>query len=270
MRLTVIQRFRLSQFPTKRCLDAAEVTVLVDENADVDITEAREIAAQQSGLFASELKQKGAAAPKEPGRVPQYASEDLGAVRSAVVGERRLECEGVPLQQRQVGRRHIRHHTDDYIDAAFERAGERGKQIPEIGLHTVRPRTGNGSLVDVGGDDPRRRTAAHQGPANRAAPGAEVDRRPTCWQPRDGAPRERLAVPAWDVDARCDADLELAERAPSGDPRQWLPGEASSDQRVEDRVIPGRALEELGGFFLRSDEPRARQDRGKGRGIVAH
>src|SRR5437763_1504125 len=96
MRLTVIQWFPLSQFPTKRCLDAAEVTVRVDENADVDITEAREIAAQQSGLFASELKQKGAAAPKEPGRVPQYASEDLGAVRSAVVGERRLECEGVP------------------------------------------------------------------------------------------------------------------------------------------------------------------------------
>src|SRR2546421_296148 len=62
MRLTVIQWFPLSQFPTKRCLDAAEGAVRVDENADVDKTEAREIAAQQSGPFASEVKQKGAAA----------------------------------------------------------------------------------------------------------------------------------------------------------------------------------------------------------------
>src|SRR5207244_10009507 len=230
MRLTVIQRFRLSQFPTKRCLEAAEVTVLVDENADVDITEAREIAAQQSGLFASELKQKGAAAPKEPGRVPQHASEDLSAVRSAVVGEGRLEREGVPLQQRQLGRGHVGHDADDDVDAAFERAGEWGKPIAEIGLPAIRGRAGDGTRVDVGGDDTRRGTAAHQGPGDRAAPGAEVDRRPASRQACDGALRECFAVPAWDVDARVDADLEVAERGPSGNPRQWLAREAPRDQ----------------------------------------
>src|SRR5207245_9178935 len=131
MRLTVIQRFRLSQFPTKRCLDAAEVTVLVDENADVDITEAREIAAQQSGLFASELKQKGAAAPKEPGRVPQHASEDLSAVRSAVVGERRPEREGFPLQQRKPGRGPEGPAADDAAAAASDPPGGGANQLPE-------------------------------------------------------------------------------------------------------------------------------------------
>jgi hypothetical protein len=61
MRLTVIQWFPPFRFPTKRCLDAADVTVFVDEDADVDIAEVAKVVTKQCGLPTAELEQEGTA-----------------------------------------------------------------------------------------------------------------------------------------------------------------------------------------------------------------
>ena len=97
----------LSALLSKRRLDAADVTVFVDENGDVDVAEAREVVAERIGLLTAELEQERTAGPEEAGAVPQDAPEDLGAVGAAVVEQGRLEREGVARQQRQRGRRNV-------------------------------------------------------------------------------------------------------------------------------------------------------------------
>src|SRR5947209_11284577 len=57
----------------------------------------------------------------------------------------------------------------------------------------------SGALVELGRDDARAGTPAHQGPGDGTAPGTEVDRRPRCWQPLDGATRGGLTVRARNV-----------------------------------------------------------------------
>src|SRR5260370_9997180 len=270
MRLTVIQWFPPSRFPTKRCLDAADVTVFVDEDADVDIAEAGEVVAERRSLSAAELEQKRAAAPYESGSVPQHASEDCGPVGSAVVGERRLERERVALQARQCGGRYGRHYADDDVDAPFERPWQSGEQVPQVDLYAVRPRAGNRPLVEVGGHDVRARAVAHQGSCDRAGPGTQIDGCTISWQALDGATRQRLTLPARNVDTRIDADLQGAERDPPGDPGEWLAREAARDERVEDLAITGRASKELVSLLFRRDEPGPREHRGKRRRVDAH
>src|ERR1035437_9781662 len=74
---------------SKGRLDAAGCTVLVNENADMEVAEAGEFVAERLGLLAAELEEERTAAPEEAGAVGEDASEDLGAVAAAVVGQRR-------------------------------------------------------------------------------------------------------------------------------------------------------------------------------------
>src|SRR5207245_11216398 len=94
-------------------------------------------------------------------------------------------------------------------------------------------------------------------------PGADIDRRPGVRQALDGATRERLALPAWNVHTGIDADLQSAEGDPPDDPGEWLAREATTDQRVETHGIAGRDIEELGRLLLRRNEPGAREQRGE-------
>src|SRR6266851_6318393 len=270
MRLTVIQWFPPSRFPTKRCLDAADVTVFVDEDADVDIAEAGEVVAERRSLSAAELEQKRPAAPHESGSVPQHASEDCGPVGSAVVGERRLERERVALQARQCGGRYVRHDADDDVDAPLERPWQWGEQVPQVDLHAVRLRAGDRPLVEVGGYDAGAGAVRHQGPGDCSGPGADIDRGPVCGQALDGARRERLTLAARNVDTRIDADLQGAERNPPGDPREWLARQTARDERLEDLAITGRASEKFVSLFFRRNEPGPRELRGKRRRVDAH
>src|ERR1700674_2042620 len=85
--------------PEKRCFDTPSVPVLVAEDGEVDVAEALELIVQHGGLVSSELEQECAAAPEIARSIAEDASQDVGAVGAAIVGERRFEREGVPLEQ---------------------------------------------------------------------------------------------------------------------------------------------------------------------------
>jgi hypothetical protein len=81
---------------------------------------------------------------------------------------------------------------------------------------------------------------------------------------------ERFALPAWNVDAGIDPDLQAAERDVPGDPGERLARETTRDERVEELGIAGRASEELVCLLFRRDEPGAREQRDELLGIVRH
>ncbi len=83
----------------KRRLDAPDVTVSVEECRDAHVAAASEVVGERVGLLTAELEQKRTAATEESGALGHDAPEDLGAVAAAVVGEPRLEREGVTRQQ---------------------------------------------------------------------------------------------------------------------------------------------------------------------------
>ncbi len=114
-------------------------------------------------------------------------------------------------EQCQRGCRHIGNHSDDDIGVTFERAGQHGEQIAAVGLHAVGGRAGNGTLVEVGRDDPRTGAARGQDLGHRAGACAEINGYAVGWKALDGATREGLALPAWNVDTRIDADLQTTE-----------------------------------------------------------
>ena len=74
------RRTTLIALPRERRFDAADVAVIVDEDVDGDVAEAREVAGERLGLVAAELEQEPAAAPQEARRVGKDAPQDLGAV----------------------------------------------------------------------------------------------------------------------------------------------------------------------------------------------
>src|SRR4029077_14431788 len=115
---------------------------------------------------------------------------------------------------------------DHDVDASLERARKRGEQVSNVDLDAVCRRAGSGPLVEGGRDDARARVVAGQRPRDRSRPGAEIDRRTVSRQPFRCAPRERLSLPAGNVDTGIDANLQAAKRDPPGDPREWLPGPA--------------------------------------------
>src|ERR1019366_3081026 len=200
---------------------------------------------ERVGLLTAELEQERTAATEEAGALGHDAPEDLGAVAAAVVGEPRLEREGVTRQQRQRGRRHVWHDANDDVDASFEHARQRGEQVAAVGLHAVGCRAGHGTLVDVGSHDARSGPGRGQGLGDRSGPGAEIDRSAGRWQALDGATSERLTLPPRYVDTGINADLHVAERDAPGDPGEWLARESTPDERVEEVGIAGRAREQL-------------------------
>ena len=85
--------------PEESCFDTPSVPVLVAEDGEVGIAVAHELTVQQGRLVSSELEQERAATPEKARSIAQDASQDVGAVGAAIVGERRFEREGVPLEQ---------------------------------------------------------------------------------------------------------------------------------------------------------------------------
>jgi hypothetical protein len=61
---------------SKRRLDAADVTLFVKENSDVDVAAARKGVAERVGLLTAELEQERTAASEEARAVPQDAPEE--------------------------------------------------------------------------------------------------------------------------------------------------------------------------------------------------
>ncbi|TMD11077.1 MAG: hypothetical protein E6J00_14530 [Chloroflexi bacterium] len=59
----VWRRPLLSAPLNERSLDAADITLFVDQNADIDVAEARQIVGQQIPLTAAELEQQCPARP---------------------------------------------------------------------------------------------------------------------------------------------------------------------------------------------------------------
>jgi hypothetical protein len=62
-------------------------------------------------------------------------------------------------------------------------------------------------------------------------------------------------VPAGDVHAGVDAELEAAERDPPRDPSDGLARQASGDQLLEELIVAGRPPEEVLRLFVGGDEP---------------
>src|SRR5205823_2545542 len=107
---------------SERGLDAARITVLVVKNGDIDVAEPRQVVAERVGLRAAELEQERTTAAEEPGAIDHDAAEDIRALGTAVVGQRRLERECVALQQRKCRRRHEGRRAEDDIAASSQRA----------------------------------------------------------------------------------------------------------------------------------------------------
>src|SRR6184192_4342159 len=197
----------LPRLASKRGLDAALVALFVGEYGDVEVTEARQVVPECVALPTSAFEQERTAAAEELATVDQDTAENVGAVGAAIVSQRRLERERVTLEQRQRQRRHVRHDADDDVDAAFERAWDRLEQVAVVDLQAVRDRAGDRMLVDVGRDNARAWPGRAQGPGDRSSPGADIDRRTGRRQPLDSAPRQRLTLPARNIDSGINADL---------------------------------------------------------------
>ncbi len=236
--------------------------------SDVDVVQAREVVAQRLGLLAAELEQQGAAASQEARAVGRDAPQESGPVLAPVVGERRLEGQGVALQEPQIAGGHVGDDADDHVDAPFQRLRHRREEIAAVGVHAVAPGAGHGALVDVGRHHASARAPRHEGSRDRAGPGADVDRRPVRRQALHRAQRQSLGLPAGDVDPGLDGDLEAAEADAAGDPGQRLAGEAACDERVQQLSVTRRAGQQLGGLLGGGDEPGVGQQLGQGRGIA--
>lgn len=68
------RRGNLSAPLSERRLDAADVTVFVDDDGDVDVAEAREVVAERVGLLSPELEQERTAGPQEAGAIEAFCS----------------------------------------------------------------------------------------------------------------------------------------------------------------------------------------------------
>ena len=163
------------------------------------------------------------------------------------------------MQQPQLRGRDVGHDAHDDVDARLQAGGHGVEEVAAMGLDAVGARARHGALVDVAADDAGVRAALHEDPRHRAAPGAQVDRGAAGGQALGGAPRELLALPPRDVDARIDPDLQAAERRGPGDPGQRLAREATRHEGVEQRAVVARARQELGRLLLRGDEARVGQ-----------
>src|SRR5689334_1679848 len=78
---------RSSQPPSgiPRRFEAAEVAILIDQDADLRVVEARQVAGQQVGLAAAQLEQEGAAGPQPSGTLGQHTTKDGRPIRASVV-----------------------------------------------------------------------------------------------------------------------------------------------------------------------------------------
>ena len=173
-------------------------------------------------------------------RALDRAAQDRAAVRTAVVGDRRLERERVALEQVQLGRRDVGHDAGDDVDRPAQRGVERREEVAAVRLDAVGQRARDRRRLDVGRQHPRAARRQHR--RDRAAAGAEVDRRrPRAAVRRRGEQRaaalgEQLGLPARDVDAGRDDDRQVAERRAAGDPGERLAGQAALDRRLQARA----------------------------------
>ena len=118
-------------------------------------------------------------------------------------------------------------------------------------------------LVELGGHDPSSPPLVGQSLGDRTRASAEIYRSATRRQALDRAKRERLALPARDIDTFMNLYLETAERHFPGYPSEWLAGQAAVEERSEKLGVTRRALEKLGGLFACGDTAGAREQSGE-------
>ncbi len=138
--------------------------------------------------------------------------------------------------------------------SAFERHRQRREEVALEHLDTVGPRAGDGTTVDVGGDDTRPGRAVVRTLAIAPDPVQRSIAVPPVGQPRHGSARQRLTLPTWDVHAGIDADVDLAELHVTGDPGQRFPREATFDDGAQEDGIAGGMRDEVIRLVLRRDE----------------
>ena len=125
------------------------------------------------------------------------------------------------------------------------------------------------ALVDLGRDDPCVRAVGAEDGGDGAAAGAEVNRDAMVREALHGPERQLLALPARDVDAVVDLDLDAAEGDAAGDPRKRLAGEAPGDQHLEPRCVTARAGQQLVGLLLGGHKAAGLQPRDQRGALLA-
>jgi hypothetical protein len=112
--------------PAAAGLDAADIAPLVMEDPDRRIPMSVEIIPQQLGLPTAELEQQRAPRAQPAWCTSDNATQEVGAVGAAEVGERRLEGECVSLEVLELGLWDVRDDRGQDIDSALEARRDRG------------------------------------------------------------------------------------------------------------------------------------------------
>src|ERR1039457_1678658 len=239
------------------------IAVLIGEDDQIAEAVAHELVGQEAGLVPADLKEQRTPGSQISRTVADDASQDAGAVGAAIVGKRRLERERVPLEERQLRRRHVGNDADNHVDGAGELTREGREEIAAVYLDTVRGGASNRACIDIGCHHPCTRAMLAEHPCDRTGPRAEIDGRPLLRQPVNGSTRERLAEPARHIDVRIHADVDPAERNHAGDPGKWLAGEAAPNRRLEEHCVAGRVRKQFPRLLLRRDESLSGKQRGQ-------
>ncbi len=137
------------------------------------------------------------------------------------------------------------------------------EQVADVGLHAVGHGVGHGGLVEVTPEDPGGAALRHQDGGDGTAPGAQVDGGAAGCEAGHRPLRQGFTLPAWHIDAGCNAQREAAKGDATEDPGQRFAGQASLDHALELRRVTVRRVEKLAGFVVRRHETRARQELGQ-------
>src|SRR5438445_5513952 len=98
-RLSGLSLLSLPPSGMPRRFEAADVALRIAENRDVAVAEARQLVGQQVSLPAAQLERQRPSRAQPARALSQHTAKDVRSIRTAVVGEGRLEGEGVALQQ---------------------------------------------------------------------------------------------------------------------------------------------------------------------------
>src|SRR3954451_24442803 len=134
-----------------------------DGPADVSLVVAQDLVRREAGrgevgrqgvrLTAPELEQQGPAGAYPARARGQDTAQDVEPLGPAVVGQRRLEREGVALEEAQVWRVDVWHDARDEVEPAAELHRDGREEVAPAGVDAVGPGAGHGPLVHVGGHD---------------------------------------------------------------------------------------------------------------------
>jgi hypothetical protein len=113
--------------PCAAGLDAADIAPLVMPDPDRRIPMSGEVIPQQLGLGTAELEQQRAPRTQPARCTSDNATQKVGAVGTAEIGERRLERKCVALKVLKFGLWDVRHDPGQDIDSTLEVRRHRGE-----------------------------------------------------------------------------------------------------------------------------------------------